>query len=686
MRVTNNMMTNMLLHNLNRNMFNMSKLQEQGSDGKRVHKPSDDPIGISKILKFRTDLGELDQYQTNIRDVLNWYQVSESAITDLGKILTRSKELAVQAANGTYDANDLQKIRQELEQLRNHAVNAGNFSYAGRFVFSGYQNDKPLFRNEVIDGKRRVIYNIDITERDKSRPQKTEYLVGQTEEIAVTTNGLEVFGITNHSNVYRYMMTDSSGEDFDEGIHVLQARFNELKDYTLSNMNIKLTNNSVSPATTDEYEVDETLLTGEVKPIDRALILARYRKAKLIVPGATPSDPSTLHPTKKLGDVADIYFDSHDNLVIKTKDPNRVLSSDCDKIKFAETTIGVSSKKSQLIGDFTIDGAGSDYRKSNLSYTVGGTTYNVDTSELTGNGFLLKKEKVLDKIRNAEDGTGHTLSEVADVFFDHEGKLIIKDKEYGDRAISCNLAFKDPADPTNPAVAPIYAPTLYRGNAKTEASTAYQDFKFNDEYIEQNEDNLKKSPIFITYNGERTKIELDKETPIVTVGQYKTALQNAINKTIGNDKVEVVLTTDATTSESYLTFNTLNTPEGTKPEIYVEPVIGNRSSLIESLDGFIKALDTVDKEEIDVFLKDVDEHINRILSVRADIGAKTNRMELALERTKDNTLSFTKALSSVEDIDLAETIMKLKNYENVYRASLSTGTKIIQPSLVDFIK
>ncbi len=673
MRVTNNMMTNMLLHNLNRNMFNMARLQEQGTDGKRVHRPSDDPIGISKILKFRTDLGELDQYQANIRDVLSWYQVSESAISDLGSIIGRAKELAVQASNGTYDTNDLQKIRQEIEQLKDHMVNTGNFNYAGRYVFSGYQNDKPLFARKMIDGRERVIYNIDITDRDKARPQETEYLIGQAEQIEVSTNGIDVFGITAAGNAYLEMMTDGSGSEFGEGLFALQGRFDPNEDYTTTNLDITLTDNSTTPPTIQVYDVDKTLLTGDKTPIDKALILERYRQAKL--QGGT---------TEKLDDVADIYFDNHDNLVIKTKEQNQTLTSTCRKLKFVETTVGISSKKSQLVGTFKIDGPGSDYRKSNIVYNIGGTNYSVDTSELTGNGFELKRAKVLDKIRNADDGAGHKLEEVADVFFDQNGNLVVKEKQYGDRTISVTISDINPADP--PAVAPEYNPALKRGNDKVEASADYADFFFNDEYIASHEEELKNNAIFVTHNGVRHKIELDKYAAIVTVDQYKDALQEAINKTIGDNKVVVDLKDSNYVGKRSLTFTTINSKDGEKPEIYVEPVVSNKSSLIADFEQFIEDLEKNDKAGIDSFMDKLDGHLDRVLSVRADIGAKTNRMELALERTQDNNLSFTKALSNVEDVDLSKTIMLLKNFENVYRASLSMGTKIIQPSLVDFLR
>jgi len=67
------------------------------------------------------------------------------------------------------------------------------------------------------------------------------------------------------------------------------------------------------------------------------------------------------------------------------------------------------------------------------------------------------------------------------------------------------------------------------------------------------------------------------------------------------------------------------------------------------------------------------------------LGGKTNRIEFILSRVEENEITFTSLLSKVQDVDMAEAIMYFKNLENIYRASLSVGSKVIQPSLVDFI-
>ena len=112
----------------------------------------------------------------------------------------------------------------------------------------------------------------------------------------------------------------------------------------------------------------------------------------------------------------------------------------------------------------------------------------------------------------------------------------------------------------------------------------------------------------------------------------------------------------------------------------------NKGKLVKDFDDLISALDTGDHAAVDDMLSEIDADMNNLLRVRADVGARTNRLELSADRLESDTVNFTKLMSLNEDVDTAETIMNLKNEENVYRASLAGGARIIQPSLVDFLR
>ncbi|GFN35865.1 flagellar hook-associated protein FlgL [Tepidimicrobium xylanilyticum] len=187
MRVTNNMLVNNLVYNLNQNLKTLEKLQYQLATGKKFRVPSDDPIGASKSLKFNTDKSKLEQYERNVDDALSWMTDTEAALGEIVEVLKRAKELTVDAANGTKTTEDLHKIKEEIDQLKEHLVQIANTNYAGRHIFSGYKTDKPLITVDENTGN--IVYNITL-----ESTEVFEYNVGISERVKVNTLGGKVFG------------------------------------------------------------------------------------------------------------------------------------------------------------------------------------------------------------------------------------------------------------------------------------------------------------------------------------------------------------------------------------------------------------------------------------------------------------------------------------------------------------
>ncbi len=534
MRITNNMMVSTLLSNLTRSMNKMSRYQDQEATGKSIINASDDPIGTSKILKYKSDIAALNQYEKNTGDSLSWLEVTESSIADTGDVLQRMRELAVQAANGTNTVEETSKIAVEIKQLKGQLITNGNFSYAGRYAFSGYQTDIPLF-NE--DGT----YRIDVTQRDLDNKPKLEYQVSIAQNMDVTTHGLDVFG-------------------------------------------------------------------------------------------------AILNPPD----------------LLETNLPNG-------------SATGTAAAKSYLMGAFDLT---QDYTAVNLDITVGIVNYDVDASTLVGTvADPLTQNEVLDHYNNAVNGLGDKLSAVADVFFDASGKLVIKAKAFGPVALVQGSALFT---------------TDFTGNNVTEA-TINSAVTMLDADAATNEALLKTGVFYLTIDGERKRIAIDTtvppgNAPFTTVANWVGALQVSVDQAFGAGKVQV-----NGSSATPISFATLNTTEGKTPVIEAEYIQATESELIHDVNEFIDGLETNNLTKINAFLTQVDPHLNRVLSLRADIGARVNRMELVVNRIAENTTSYTKMLSDVQDVDMAGVIMFLKNAENVYKAALGTGSKVIQPSLIDFL-
>ena len=105
-----------------------------------------------------------------------------------------------------------------------------------------------------------------------------------------------------------------------------------------------------------------------------------------------------------------------------------------------------------------------------------------------------------------------------------------------------------------------------------------------------------------------------------------------------------------------------------------------------TMDKLIAAMEKGDSEAMSDLLQDIDVHMDNISKLRGDVGARMNTVEVIKERADTMNLNFAKLLSETEDTDMGEAVMNLSMREAVYKASLSTGARIIQPTLIDFLR
>ena len=101
MRVTNKMMFEQSNIYINRQYEQLYLINEKVSSGKRVNRPSDDPIGSGKILGYRSLVSSLEQYEKNIETGATWLSYTESALSNAEQVFMDAKVLAEQLATGT---------------------------------------------------------------------------------------------------------------------------------------------------------------------------------------------------------------------------------------------------------------------------------------------------------------------------------------------------------------------------------------------------------------------------------------------------------------------------------------------------------------------------------------------------------------------------------------------------------
>lgn len=145
MRITNKIMQNNNLTNINRNKIMQDRLSTQMSTEKKVSKPSDDPVVAIRALRLRTNVTEATQYYSkNIPDAESWLNITEGALQNLSKVLTSMIGQCTKGANGDLTSSDREIILEQLKALRDEIYSTADVDYAGRYVFSGYRTDTSI--------------------------------------------------------------------------------------------------------------------------------------------------------------------------------------------------------------------------------------------------------------------------------------------------------------------------------------------------------------------------------------------------------------------------------------------------------------------------------------------------------------------------------------------------------------
>ena len=128
----------------------LNKTSEQVSTGKRVNRPSDDPVAAARILKLDQELGRVSTYQRNAQLADNRLKQQESTLGSAIDVIQRVRELTVQAGSGSLSANDRQSIASELKERLGQLANIANTQDAsGEYIFSGFQGNQEAFAKNV---------------------------------------------------------------------------------------------------------------------------------------------------------------------------------------------------------------------------------------------------------------------------------------------------------------------------------------------------------------------------------------------------------------------------------------------------------------------------------------------------------------------------------------------------------
>lgn len=178
MRITNSMMIDTTLRNLNNNMNVLNKYSSQLSSDRRIIRLSDDPIGVINSLAARQMLRDLNQYQKNITNSRKWVQQAETSLTDMESIIKTVYEETINAG-GVKNPEDKQNIATLVKELREHLIETCNTAVGDKYIFGGFNTTTKPF---TVTDAGKVLYNgIDLS---SSSPPRLSGTFGTLPEVA----------------------------------------------------------------------------------------------------------------------------------------------------------------------------------------------------------------------------------------------------------------------------------------------------------------------------------------------------------------------------------------------------------------------------------------------------------------------------------------------------------------------
>ena len=135
MRITNQMMINTNMADIQTNKLLLNKYNTQMSTQKKINRPSEDPIIAIRALRLRTSLDQVSMYlDKNIPDASSWLDTTEGALDEGNSIITRLYGYCEQGATDSYSSEQRQTISETLSKLKEAFYAEGDVEYAGRYV------------------------------------------------------------------------------------------------------------------------------------------------------------------------------------------------------------------------------------------------------------------------------------------------------------------------------------------------------------------------------------------------------------------------------------------------------------------------------------------------------------------------------------------------------------------------
>lgn len=138
MRITDSMLFNNFLSNLNNINTQLYNTQTQMATGKSINNLSDNPTALSQVLSLNDIQAQFTQYTSNINLANSTLSAQDTATQNISQLLQNAGSLVVQSANATNDTASNTALAQQLAAIKAEIKNSANAMFGGNYLFSGF--------------------------------------------------------------------------------------------------------------------------------------------------------------------------------------------------------------------------------------------------------------------------------------------------------------------------------------------------------------------------------------------------------------------------------------------------------------------------------------------------------------------------------------------------------------------
>ncbi len=237
MRVTNNSIYSRILSNMSRSSEKLIDLNIKAGSQKRINKPSDDPMGILRSMRYDDSISALKQYNKNIDTSRGWLNLADATLQQVNTQLVRLKAIAEQAATGTLTPENRAEISSEAKQIFEQLIALSNTEFEGKSIFSGHKLEtNPFVRSAAL------------TANDDNVPNST--ITGEIPGTVLVQ--FTQAGVVGGAVPLNYRFSDDGGKTWQDGvlaagsrnITINNATINFYKDFNVKATDINNTNDT----------------------------------------------------------------------------------------------------------------------------------------------------------------------------------------------------------------------------------------------------------------------------------------------------------------------------------------------------------------------------------------------------------------------------------------------------------